>query len=177
MAKAHEHELIGLDRRAVAGLFDSTSRLVFSWTARPVTQQFGALAGLSLEPIEYLVLRHIRVHGPLRLGELASRANMTPSNASKIVTELVEEGLVARQVPNTDRRVTMLELTDAGADAAARLERAGVGMLAERLAGFSPEEVDELYRLLARLADEVESWCGVLSREAGGPAVATEGGT
>lgn len=160
------------DRADVAGVFDSLFRLTFLWAARPVTRRYLERAGVGVEPTHHLVLRAIRGAGPLRLGEVAALSGMTPSNASKVVAELVDGGLVSRRVPRDDRRVTLLELTEAGAYAVSRMEEVGAEMLGERLVDFAPDEVAELRRLLAQLADRVEAWSATLHRDpaAGDPA-------
>ena len=148
----------GDDRSALDELYDSTFSLVSSWTARTVTQLLYARAGISMGPGQHVVLRQAHRAGPLKLGRLAALTGMTASNASKVVTDLVDTGLVRRQVPDDDRRVTLLQVTDEGRRVLAHLERTGGEMLGERLTSFAPEEVDDLRRLLGRLADEVESW-------------------
>ena len=154
---------------ALVGVYDALFRLTLSWTGGPISRLYGELAGAGVGPIQQLVLRCVRSAGPLRLGELATKANMTPSNASKIVTELVNAGLVERQVPDDDRRVTLLRLTLDGEALAVRLEQVGAEMLSERLEPFSHEEVDQLHQLLGRLADRVDTWCASLSREGVAP--------
>ena len=151
----------------VAGVFDSLFRLTFLWAARPVTRLYLERAAVGVEPTHHLVLRAIAGSGPLRLGQVAVRAGMTPSNASKVVAELVDGGLVSRRVPRDDRRVTLLELTEAGAYVVGRMEQVGAEMLGERLADFAPDEVAELRRLLAELADRVEAWTATLHRDPG----------
>jgi DNA-binding MarR family transcriptional regulator len=159
----------------VAALYDSTFRLVSSWTGRSVTQLLARRADVGLGPIQYAVLRQVARSGPLKLGRLAALAGMTASNASKVVAELVEAGMVRRDVPDDDRRVTLLQVTGEGRDALDALALAGGEMLGERLASFSPGEVDTLRRLLDRLADEVESWGVALAEGTEGAGAADAG--
>lgn len=143
---------------SVGELYESTFRLVTSWTSRPVTQLLERRAGVGLGPIQHVALRQVARAGPLKLGRLAALTGMTASNASKVVAELVDAGLVRREVPDDDRRVTLLEVTAEGLAALDAFGRAGGEMLGERLASFAPGEVDDLRRLLGRLADLVEAW-------------------
>jgi DNA-binding MarR family transcriptional regulator len=166
----------GRGSSSVADLYESTFRLVSSWTARPVTQMLSRRAGVGLGPIQHVALRQVARAGPLKLGQLAGLTGMTASNASKVVADLVDAGLVRREVPDDDRRVTLLEVTADGLDALDALGRAGGEMLGERLASFAPEEVDDLRRLLGRLADLVEAWGAQLVEvgEAGGVGAAAD---
>ena len=158
MRQSHRGEADGGGRTPVAELYDSTFRLVSSWTTRTVTQLLYARAGIGIGPIQHVVLRQAQAAGPLKLGRLAALTGMTASNASKVVTDLVDAGMLRREVPDDDRRVTLLQVTAEGRGALVALERTGGEMLGERLASFTPVEVDDLRHLLSRLADEVESW-------------------
>lgn len=158
MRQSHRGEADGGGRTPVAELYDSTFRLVSSWTTRTVTQLLYARAGIGIGPIQHVVLRQAQAAGPLKLGRLAALTGMTASNASKVVTDLVDAGMLRREVPDDDRRVTLLQVTAEGRGALVALERVGGEMLGERLASFTPVEVDDLRHLLSRLADEVESW-------------------
>lgn len=142
----------------VARLFGATLHLTWSWMSPSVVRNYLQRANLGLGTSQYQALVVIAGSAPVRLREVASGARMTASNASKIVTELVDAGLVTRRVPSTDRRVTLLEPTAAGRAAVENLERVGRLMLAERLEGFEASEVDLLGRLLERLAAATDGW-------------------
>jgi hypothetical protein len=62
-----------------------------------------------------------------------------------VVDGLVARGLVERRPGASDRRVTLLRLTEAGQEAARRLERWG-HLLQEALAGLSEDERASLER-------------------------------
>ena len=152
----------------VARLFGATLHLTWSWMSPSVVRNYLQRADLGLGQSQYQALVVIAGSAPVRLRDVASGARMTPSNASKIVTELVDAGLVTRRVPSSDRRVTLLEPTAAGQAAVADLERVGRLMLAERLEGFEPAEIEVLGRLLERLATATDGWTRSLEPEAAG---------
>jgi len=137
-------------------------RLAASWTAPQVLRTYVDRADSGVQPGQHQTLRMVGAAGPIRLGDLAASTAMTPSNASKIVAELVDAGLVTRTVPRSDRRVTLIELTPSGRRVVERLDQVGREMLEERLSDFSPEEVDALAGLLARLADATTGWLRTL---------------
>lgn len=82
-----------------------------------------------------LVLRTIATRAT-RLSEVAQHISHHPSTASRIVDQLVDDGLVHRDVDPDDRRALHLRLTTAGDRELARL-RAG-------LADFLDRVVDDL---------------------------------
>ena len=69
--------------------------------------------GRSLD--EYDVIHQLRVAGqPLRMGELASRLLVANSSCHRIVSRLVDAGLVNRSHGRHDRRQVHVELTTQG---------------------------------------------------------------
>src|SRR5437867_653325 len=51
---------------------------------------------------------------PLRMGDLAARLGLTARTITTLVDALEREGLLARRPDATDRRATLIELTDTG---------------------------------------------------------------
>jgi DNA-binding MarR family transcriptional regulator len=83
----------------------STARL-----ARLLRQQ----AGTGLSPSQTSVLASVGLHGPLTLGRLARIEQVTPPTITRIVARMEEDGLVSRQVDETDRRIVRVRITDEG---------------------------------------------------------------
>ena len=146
----------------VAELFQATMRLAASWTTPQVLRNYVGRSGSGIQPGQYQTPRTVGAAGPIRLRDLADATAMTPGNASKIVAELVDAGLVTRRVPRNDRRVTLIELTESGRAAVERLDQVGRAMLEERLSEFTAAEVDVLAALLVRLADATTGWLRTL---------------
>ncbi|MGH8774776.1 MAG: MarR family winged helix-turn-helix transcriptional regulator [Jiangellaceae bacterium] len=101
-------------------------------------------------------LRTLRVLGravePLRISELARRLDVVPRSATSVVDTLEETGYVRREPDPHDRRATLLVLTGSGKallDDLGRRRQAGLAELLDRL---TPDEQNELVRLLTRLA-------------------------
>jgi DNA-binding MarR family transcriptional regulator len=77
-------------------------RTEYPWEARPMAQ------------VE--VLQALRDLGTVRLGDLAVRLNLAQSTVSGLVSGLVNEGLVEREVDARDRRATVVGVSPAGQD-------------------------------------------------------------
>jgi DNA-binding MarR family transcriptional regulator len=103
------------------------------------------------------VLGRLDREGPRSTVELASAEHVRPQSMGQTLAELEADGLIARRPDPTDRRRTMLELTDAGRTALEEDRRRRDGWLARAIAdGLSPEEQEvlgEATRLLARLTE------------------------
>src|SRR5437764_15296273 len=93
---------------------------------------------------------------PLRMGDLAARLGLTARTITTLVDALEREGLLARRPDATDRRATLIELTDTGCE---YLDRVGttLGELAEQV--LAPLDADERRQLLGLLS-RLEVSCG-----------------
>lgn len=92
-----------------------------------------------------------RNEGPLKMSALSEMLLVSNGNASTIVNRLEKDGFVARVPVASDRRVVMVELTDAGR---AHFEVAAAGhaqMVDGILDAFGHEELDQIRALLHRV--------------------------
>ncbi|WP_249667378.1 MarR family winged helix-turn-helix transcriptional regulator [Cellulomonas fengjieae] len=94
-----------------------------------------------------------RCDGPRRLGELAAALDVAPRSVTSKVDLAEEHGLVRRLPDPTDRRATLLELTDDGRRLLAAISAQRHEGVAERLGRLSEEDQAELLRLLRAVAD------------------------
>jgi DNA-binding MarR family transcriptional regulator len=116
----------------------------------------------SLTLLEWRSLGHLAGFAPLSLKDLAHRAGMDKSYASRTVAGLIDRGLVASERNDADARGVMLSLTKKGlslydkvfADAESRNERL--------LRLFSPEDRKQLITSLDALTESARQ---VLSEE------------
>jgi DNA-binding MarR family transcriptional regulator len=88
--------------------------------------------------------------GPQRMADLASALDVTPRNVTTLVDGLEREGIVQRRPHPTDRRATVIELTDSADGAVERSmeHEAAIGELFEKLA---PTDRAALIRLMGDL--------------------------
>lgn len=94
--------------------------------------------------------------GPMTLGEVAARERIAPPSVTKVVEKLVGLGLVDRRIDPTDRRVTLVSVSDAGrrhlvANRARRDE-----WLSGQVEQLDPDEVQRLVDALGALEHLVE---------------------
>jgi MarR family 2-MHQ and catechol resistance regulon transcriptional repressor len=94
----------------------------------------------------------LRAAGPngLRMGEIGERLVVTRSNVTGLVDRLERQGLVARNA-HSDRRATVVRLTDEGLSAVKRTVPHHARMLAELTECLSDREKRTLIRLLTKL--------------------------
>ncbi|MBZ0301659.1 MAG: MarR family transcriptional regulator [Anaerolineae bacterium] len=90
---------------------------------------------------------------PVSMGELSKALDVPLSTATRIVDGLVDNGLAERTADPEDRRVVRVSLTQRGQD----LHQIMNAFIQQRLEGilsrFTPEEREQLVRLLRKVAD------------------------
>ncbi|WP_375489922.1 MarR family winged helix-turn-helix transcriptional regulator [uncultured Jatrophihabitans sp.] len=86
-------------------------------------------------------LNRLATEGPLRVSELAEREAMTQPGVTVLVNRLAEAGYAERAADPTDRRATLVRLTDAGRALLVERHAARAELLRERL-----EQLDDADR-------------------------------
>ncbi len=104
------------------------------------------MGGLNLAEGSCLAI--IDRHGPLSLSDVASRENLSAPTITKIVTRLEAEGLIERLADPTDRRVTLVAVSNNGAGLLERVRSSRTAYLHRKLRELNDED---LGRLLAAL--------------------------
>ena len=112
-------------------------------------------AGVSLDRAHFRLLVLVQRRGPLGEGELADRVGRDYTTVSRQMAKLESLGLVTRRAGKTDRRVTEAVVTDKGQAMSKMLDAARERLAGASLAGWSEDDLEELTRLLRRLADNL----------------------
>jgi len=91
----------------------------------------------------------------LRMNELSRRLMVTGGNVTRIVDQLVTEGLVERRTSAGDRRSFTVRLTPAGRRAFGAMAEMHERWIVEMFSGLGRKERVQLYGLLAKLKGHV----------------------
>jgi DNA-binding MarR family transcriptional regulator len=111
------------------------------------------LAPWDITPAHLRALRTLGHHGAMRLSDLSGRLHIAPRSATEVVDALESRDLVRRRADPGDRRATLVEVTEHGAEVMEAI-RAARGNDAERLFGrLSPADRADLARILGQLRD------------------------
>jgi DNA-binding MarR family transcriptional regulator len=81
----------------------------------------------------------------LRLGELSKRTMVTNGNVTGLVERLEIDGMVLRETPDGDRRVTVARLTAKGEALFTAMAAAHEGWLRDMLGDVDPRIISELW--------------------------------
>jgi DNA-binding MarR family transcriptional regulator len=115
------------------------------WSAR--------LEPIGLDARQVMALRVIGGEGSMTQAALARRIGVPASRIVGLVDELEAAGQVERRPGQSDRRVHMLNVTEAGAATLRQVVEISIAHEAEMLDGLSPDERRELLGLLRRIAE------------------------
>ena len=111
------------------------------------------LAPWDITPAHLRALRTLKRHGTMRLSELSDHLHIAPRSTTEVVDALESRGLVRRRADPSDRRATLVEVTEQGVTLLDAI-RAARGTEAERVFGrLSPADRADLARILRKLRD------------------------
>ncbi len=140
--------------------------------ARAVSQAFDEAleeAGGSL-PV-WLILLNLKIRRPENQRELAEAVGVSEATLTYHLNALDTRGLVSRRRDTQNRRIHVVELTEAGEAAFVRLQQAAVAFDARLRAGLADAEIETLGGLLSRLTANVgrpeegaPPWAGLAER-------------
>jgi MarR family transcriptional regulator for hemolysin len=103
----------------------------------------------------WLVLISLKSQQVRNQRELAEAVGIREATLTHHLNAMDEQGLITRRRDPANRRVHLVELTEAGEDAFRRLRGAATAFDQRLRAGLSGDEVSQLEALLGRLAANV----------------------
>lgn len=98
--------------------------------------------------------------GPLRLSELAASEGINPTMLSRVISDLVEAGLLERVSDRGDRRAAWVEATTAGRRLSERMRRERTDALSVALRALSDVDqrrIETALPALEALAEKVKA--------------------
>ena len=125
--------------------------------------------GPHLERAAYLTLSRIATDGPVRLSALANGLCVDPSTISRQVAALEAAGLVCRTRDLSDRRASLVAVTDKGVEVCAHHRDKWLAALRELLVDWTPAERQEFARLFARLNEAIAGNSSLIGHGERGP--------
>lgn len=119
-----------------------------------------------MTPSRIAALSVLQSDGPLRMGELADRMGVSAPTASRLAECLAARGMIERVPDPDDHRATRLRLSASGEDGLTAVRERGTGLLADRIAALSGEEL----QVLADAMDVLEKLSCEIRPVSSGPA-------
>ena len=119
----------------------------------------------------WLVLLNLKVRPPSNQRELAEGVGVKEATLTHHLNFMDAEGLITRRRDTTNRRIHVVELTEAGEEAFVRLRSAAVAFDRRLRSGLNEDELGSLKSALERMVrnvaadDEQPQWAGLLESD------------
>jgi DNA-binding MarR family transcriptional regulator len=110
-------------------------------------------------PARARLLAVLQCQGPSKMSDLGTLLSVTPRNVTKLVDGLEGEGLVARNPHPSDRRATLVSLTDRGTLVGKESALADDAAAAWLYRQLTPADRQHMARLLRKLLDVLCTAC------------------
>jgi len=144
----------GMDPQVIREL-EAQMGVVARRVRRVVAERAGVIDP-ALGAVGYSVIDHLALHGSCRQSDLVSALSSEKGAVSRAVQQLVDLGLALREEDPRDGRACVVALSDEGRRRLDELVRHRRAVYAEKLAGWSTEELEEFVRLLGRYNASLE---------------------
>jgi DNA-binding MarR family transcriptional regulator len=122
---------------------------------RVIAQTKRTVANDTVERAAIIILSSLKENSAVRLSDLANDLLLDISTVSRQARALEDRGLVTRTEDPEDRRAVRLELAPAGLAVLDQAWSRRIGMLADSLHDWTPEDRVTLVAMLTRFADSI----------------------
>ncbi|MGZ9810118.1 MarR family winged helix-turn-helix transcriptional regulator [Pseudoroseicyclus sp. H15] len=112
---------------------------------------------LDLKPGEFSILWVVNLNPGIRQGVLAQKLRVKPAHMTKIIRRLEGNGIIARHIPDGDRRSVELSLTERGQEFVEERQADFFGADNYNDTDLTPEEKRQLAALLKKYCG-TEGW-------------------
>lgn len=103
----------------------------------------------------WLILLNLKIHKPGNQHDLAEKVGIREATLTHHLNAMDTKGLVTRTRSPANRRIHVVQLTEAGEAAFTRLQQAAIAFDARLRAGLDDSDLDTLSGLLGKLAANV----------------------
>lgn len=136
---------------------DALNEVIRAVGVRHRALAIAALAPFGIHPGHKLLLFELDAAGPSTQAQLAAATGFEPPTITLSIRQLDDAGLVIRRPSPTDRRATLVELSDKGRALLPELKAAWRRLAEQTVAGFRSLPLDELTDILADLAASLDA--------------------
>jgi DNA-binding MarR family transcriptional regulator len=143
-------------RGAIAGIPDDETaigHLVSRARSAMLTGLDSELEPFGLTGAQFAVLKNVADGIAATAADLCRTMHYDTGSMTRMLDRLEEKSVLRRERCTEDRRVVYLRITDTGNELLPQLRTAAGQVLSRHLAGFAPEEVDNLKQYLVRMIE------------------------
>jgi DNA-binding MarR family transcriptional regulator len=115
------------------------------------------LAPLGLHPGQEVLLLELDRSGPMIQAQLSDALGSEPPSVTLMARKLERGGYIRRKTASSDKRASVVELTDSGKALVGQVKRLWRALAEETVAGLPAKTVADLPRVLATLTANVDT--------------------
>lgn len=121
-------------------------------------QQYPSAEGrMRYNPLDFQTLRYLADYPDTSAADVARFLGVVPTTQQAVMDRLVKQGLVERTPHPTSKRSKAHRLTETGNDMLSAIIRQDLANMNTMLSALSPEEQDEIVRMLEKITSAVET--------------------
>ncbi|MBW7970673.1 MarR family winged helix-turn-helix transcriptional regulator [Bradyrhizobium sp. BR 10289] len=147
-------------KKQVRSLHEALMDIISVFNRRQGDEMMIREAGISLDRALFPLLVGIERRGPIGVVDLADRMGRDYTTVSRQVAKLESLGLVKRHASKADRRVSEATITPDGKAMTDAVDRARERIVAGMFASWDGKDVEDLVRLIRKLADAMTTHIG-----------------
>lgn len=122
-------------------------------TYRQFAQQQLKQAGFSMTVDQWLVIKCILQNPDISQQEIAERVFKDNASVTRIISLLVREKYLSRKIMKSNRRRTVLQVTDLGKKTIASIDKIVLSNRKTALSGISTEEIEISKKVMDQIAE------------------------
>lgn len=115
------------------------------------------LAPLGLYPGQEALLLELAANGPMIQAQLSEALGCEPPSVTLMTRKLEASGHIRRRPAPSDKRASIVELTESGSALADRIKQVWCALAAETVTGMPAQTVAELPAILTTLSRNVDT--------------------
>jgi DNA-binding MarR family transcriptional regulator len=127
--------------------------LKFQELQRQLNHTFDQCAGISVSRMQLLF--HVYQSEEISQASLQKRVGINHAAITRHLKQLEAENMVTRRTSPQDNRITLVKITESGAQQIETLRQASDQFLKRMLAGFSEQELSQLSAMLERITQNL----------------------
>jgi DNA-binding MarR family transcriptional regulator len=146
-----------IDATRVEALVRLESELgVFLRRGKRAMSARGRMLHPDLPPGGYMLLAWLAEHGPVRASALVDGLGIDKGAVSRMVQTIIDLGLLERRPDPEDGRASLVSVTAKAREGLDRVARERRVRFNDRLADWSPDDIDQLSGMLSRYNEALE---------------------
>jgi DNA-binding MarR family transcriptional regulator len=136
---------------------DAVNQAIRLLSLRHRARAAALLAPLGLHPGQEALLLELARTGPMIQAQLGEALGCEPPSVTVMARKLDASGYIHRKPATSDKRASVVELTDSGQALVDQVKRLWCALAEETVAGLPADTVAELPRILRTLAGNVDT--------------------